>query len=339
MKRLIVIGTILCTIILILPAVMVLFSKEKDINVQNVAATTFKIEDNNIESRSHDISVSVYRSNQNAIENVPLEEYVVGVVASEMPVQFEMEALKAQALTARTFIVKQMLTPTDINIPNNAMVTDTVLHQVYKNSMELKEQWGNDYEWKIARIKEAVLATEGQILTFDGEPITASFFSTSNGYTENSEDYWQNQIPYLRSVESPWDKDSPRYQGQTKLTTKEFEEKLGVSLPQGNTIGEIVERTSSNRVAKVKINNTILTGRDIREKLDLDSTDFRWRRAGSEIIIETKGWGHGVGMSQYGADGMAKEGKSYTDIIKHYYQGVSISEIDPFVGKFTAKNE
>ena len=339
MKRLIVIGTILCTIILILPAVMVLFSKEKEINIQNVAATSYTIEDNKIESNSHDISVSVYRSNQNAIENVPLEEYVIGVVASEMPVQFEMEALKAQALTARTFIVKQMLTPTDINIPNNAMVTDTILHQVYKNNTELKEQWGNDYEWKMARIKEAVIATEGQILTFDGQPITASFFSTSNGYTENSEDYWQNQIPYLRSVESPWDKDSPRYQGQTKLTTKEFEDKLGVSLPQGNTIGEIVERTSSNRVAKVKINNTVLTGRDIREKLDLDSTDFSWRRAGSEIIIETKGWGHGVGMSQYGADGMAKEGKKYTDIIKHYYQGVSISKIDPFVGKFTAKNE
>ncbi|MCR2821382.1 stage II sporulation protein D [Lederbergia panacisoli] len=273
--------------------------------------------------------VAVFRSNTKKIEKLPLEEYVIGVVASEMPADFEMEALKAQALAARTYIVSHLMNPPDKNsIPEGANIKDTVDHQVYKNKSELKKQWGKDYDWKYKKVAEAVKATAGQILTYNEKPITASFFSTSNGYTENAEDYWTNQIPYLKSVESPWDSKSPKFNSQKVLSISDFENKLGVKIGSEKDIGTITGRTSGKKVATVNINGKDFTGREVREKLGLRSTDFTWIRKGDSIIISTKGFGHGVGMSQYGANGMAKEGKKYDEIVTHYYQGIAISNAD-----------
>lgn len=278
-----------------------------------------------------DLSVAVFRTKSNVIEEVDFEDYIVGVVSSEMPADFSLEALKAQALTARTFIIRHMLNPLDTNIPEGAIVLDTVIHQVYQNEDELRKKWGKDYERRHSKILEAVQSTRGQVITYEGEPITATFFSTSNGYTENSEDYWPNEIPYLRSVESPWDTQSPRYVAEKVISTQQFTNALGVQLPNDGTVGEITARTDSGRVATVNISGKSFTGREIREALDLDSSDFRWKRNGDNVVIETRGWGHGVGMSQYGANGLAKEGKSYQEIIQHYYQGVQISSVEPFM--------
>lgn len=283
------------------------------------------------------IEVGVYRLAQKKIEKVPLEDYIVGVVASEMPAEFEKEALKAQALAARTFIVEQMLNENKTDLPEGALVYDTVVHQVYKNENELKQVWGPDYKWKIQKVREAVNETRGQILTFDGSPITASFFSTSNGFTENSEAIWPNSVPYLKSVESKWDLQSPKFNGREVFTVQEFEKKLGVKLPDDSTIGNVTERTAGQRVAKVEINGKVVSGKDIREKLGLKSTDFTWERKGDNIIINTEGYGHGVGMSQYGANGMASEGKNYKEIVSHYYQGVEIATSDQLLTKTTAK--
>lgn len=337
MKRLFIVGMIIAIVILILPAVLVAFIAKKEEAPQSETVSSTKVETVNEHIFTNDdISIAVYRSKEERIEKHPLEQYVVGVVASEMPVQFELEALKAQALAARTYIVRQMLSETDIILPEGAIVTDTIIHQVFQNEQELQDRWGKDYQWKIEKIKEAVAATSGQILTYKGEPIEASFFSTSNGYTENSEDYWQNNIPYLRSVASPWDRHSPKYKTTTTMPVSQFEQRLGVKVTS-ETVGDIIERTTSNRVKKVSINGKQFSGREIREKLELNSTDFTWRKAGNEIVIETKGWGHGVGMSQYGAEGMAKEGKTYEEIVRYYYQGVDITSIDQFVQKLMAK--
>lgn len=337
MKRLFIVGMIIAIVILILPAVLVAFIAKKEEAPQSETVSSTKVETVNEHIFTNDdISIAVYRSKEERIEKHPLEQYVVGVVASEMPVQFELEALKAQALAARTYIVRQMLSETDIILPEGAIVTDTIIHQVFQNEQELQDRWGKDYQWKIEKIKEAVAATSGQILTYKGEPIEASFFSTSNGYTENSEDYWQNKIPYLRSVASPWDRHSPKYKTTTTMPVSQFEQRLGVKVTS-ETVGDIIERTTSNRVKKVSINGKQFSGREIREKLELNSTDFTWRKAGNEIVIETKGWGHGVGMSQYGAEGMAKEGKTYEEIVRYYYQGVDITSIDQFVQKLMAK--
>ncbi|PLR94494.1 stage II sporulation protein D [Bacillus sp. T33-2] len=283
------------------------------------------------------VEVAVYRMAKSKLEKLQLNEYLIGVVAAEMPAEFETEALKAQALAARTYFVQQMLGKEKAKLPEGAQVTDTEAFQVYKSTDELKKIWGANYKWKIEKISEAVAATDGQILTFEGAPITATFFSTSNGFTENSEEYWPNSFPYLRSVESPWDLKSPKFNDQKIVSIKEFESKLGVKLTDLSNIGKVVSRTAGKRVGKVEINGKVLTGKEIREKLSLKSSDFTWSLKGDNIVITTKGFGHGVGLSQYGANGMATEGKTYQEIVKHYYSGVEISQADSLLTKVTAQ--
>lgn len=274
---------------------------------------------------SADLSVAVMRSESENVETVPLEAYVQGVVASEMPVnEFEPEALKAQALAARTFIVDHLLHQSDSDASD---VSDTVQHQVYKNEEELKDLWGSDYETNMSKLEEAVTATAGEIITYEDAPIMPAFFSTSNGRTENSEDYWDNELPYLRSVESPWDEESAKFLDQRTFTVDEVGKQLGVELPQGTAIAIETTRTEGERVEELSLNDQQISGRDVREKLDLQSSDFTIEQKNNHLIFTTRGFGHGIGMSQYGANFMAKDGKSYQDIIEHYYQGVEISTV------------
>jgi stage II sporulation protein D len=336
LKPIIVLSSILFVMVLMVPTLLVMPFVEKDrgqlaeeLQPKQQVQTTLA---------ESPINVAVYRQKQDSIEDIPLEEYVVGVVASEMPADFEVEALKAQALAARTYILRHLLAEEKLATPDGADVTDTVQHQVYKSPEELKAQWKpEEYQWKMERITQAVAETAGKVLTYNNEPITAVFFSTSNGFTENSEEYWPNEIPYLRSVESPWDLHSEKFLDQLSLTVKEFESKLGVTLSGDGSIGKIISRTTGNRVDTVEINGKQLTGREVRDTLKLRSSDFTWERKGDNIVITTKGFGHGVGMSQYGANGMAKEGKSYSDIISHYYKDVQIASADQYLNKLTAK--
>lgn len=340
-KPMIVLFIAVAFVIIMIPAVLVLpFSNDKTSGeLAEQLEKKVKKEGNEVSANEmNSVEVAVYRSNAKKIEKVPMETYLTGVVASEMPADFEEEALKAQALTARTYIVNQLIGESRSGLPDGADVSDTVMHQVYKNDDELKNQWGSEYKSKMKKISKAIKETEGQILTYDGKPITATFFSTSNGYTENSEDYWQADFPYLRSVSSPWDKEeSPKFYNKVVVNTADFENKLGVSLSSGTTIGTVVERTSGNRVGIVEIGGKKLTGKQIREKLGLTSSDFNWERQGNRIVITTKGSGHGVGMSQYGANGMAREGKNYEDIVKYYYKGVKVQSSNKWLNTMTAK--
>ena len=306
--------------IIILPTILVsVFDKEKvDLKVDNNKKMADKVNDS-------EVLVSVFRTKSNKVDEVPLEEYVMGVVASEMPADFEIEALKAQALSARTNIVLSKINGIK---SGKGEVSDSTSDQVYKSKEELKAIWGNDFTWKITKIQKAVKATNGQILTYNGSPITASFFSTSNGHTENSEEYWSTALPYLKSVESPWDLDSPKYQAQTSVSVSNFEKKLNVKLSSAINVGIVKKKTIGGRIAEIEISGKLFTGRKIREELGLRSTDFSFTRNGKEIIVHTKGYGHGVGMSQYGANGLATDGKKYSDIIFYYYQGVQITKID-----------
>ncbi|MDG5787290.1 stage II sporulation protein D [Evansella sp. AB-P1] len=340
MKGVVGVGLILVTLILVIPSVLVVgFSNDEagltSYDSSEKAPSLLKGDGAGMLDEDEAV-VRVFRSETETVEEVNFEDYIVGVVAREMPATYEVEALKAQALTARTYIIQMMTSGSDIQIPSGADITDTVQHQVYSNEEELLERWGEeDFEWKLARVKQAVYETSGQVITYNGSPITATYFSTSNGYTENSEDYWQSEIPYLRSVESPWDVNSPRYLGEKTIEVSVFESILGVTL-SGETVGQVVNRTPGGRVALVNIGGKEFTGREIRELLDLDSTDFSLTRRGNSVIIETRGWGHGVGMSQFGADGMAKDGYTYEDIIDHYYYNVKIEEVDQVLGAMMA---
>jgi stage II sporulation protein D len=337
-KPLIALLSFLFVVVLLIPTVLVIPFNDGEVGkLAEELRKQEKVPNAKATENGPAVEVAVYRSKEKRIERIPLEQYVIGVVAAEMPAEFEMEALKAQALTARTYIVKQLLNDQPISLPKGANVTDTIMHQVYYSNDELKRLWGSDYEWKIKKITEAVQATRGQILTYDNKPIEASFFSTSNGFTENSEAYWQNEFPYLKSVASPWDEKSPKFYHQKVMSVDEFEQKLGVKLPQDGSVGVILSRTPGKRVDVVEINGKKLKGREVREKLDLTSTDFTWVRKGDQIVITTKGYGHGVGMSQYGANFMAKEGKTYDQIVKYYYRGVKISSATAFLNKLTVK--
>lgn len=341
-KPFVVVAAVLMALTLIIPAVLVLpFSDEHQASgkLGEDLTKTPAAKETKAEPASSDpaVEVAVFRTSKSEIENVQLEDYLVGVVAAEMPAEFKEEALKAQALTARTYIVKRLISKDTLGVPKGAQVTDTQIHQVYMNDDELRREWGMEYDAKRKKVLNAVRSTAGQILTYKGEAITATFFSTSNGYTENSEDYWPGSIPYLRSVSSPWDKNSPKFNSQKVLSVNQFEAKLGVKLSSGSTIGKIVDRTEGKRVGKVDFNGKVLSGKDIREKLELRSSDFAWKRKGDNIVITTKGFGHGVGMSQYGANGMAKEGKSYKEIVKHYFQGVEITSADHMLDTITAQ--
>lgn len=278
--------------------------------------------------------VRVFMTKENRIERIPLETYVQGVVAGEMPIEFEIEALKAQAIAARTYIVRRLALKDDNGMPeagvgSKADVTDTIDHQVYLSLNQLAKKWPKEErKTNTRKLGEAIEQTRGQIITYDGEPIQAVFFSTSNGYTENSEEYWQQAIPYLRSVDSPWDEAiSPRYKETVELSLKQFYSKLGAEM-KGNKMPtiRILEKTAGNRIGMITINGTTFSGREVREKLALASSQFTWHMEGDSITITTFGYGHGVGMSQWGANGMAKAGHSAEEIIAHYYSGAKVEQ-------------
>ncbi|SFM16223.1 stage II sporulation protein D [Gracilibacillus orientalis] len=337
LPTIIVISTLL-TLMFIIPTLIVIpFTGDDSSQASVETETASKTTTETPISLESPFDVHVLRSETSEVEQIPLEEYVTHVVASEMPADFEIEALKAQAMAARTFIVRFLMQENKKELTGGADVKDTIEHQVYKNGDELRQIWGSDYHWKIDKITEAVAATQGEIITYSNEPITASFFSTSNGYTENSEDYWEGELPYLRSVESPWDEEiSPKFIDQKIFTIADLEEKLDINLSESVKDFQLT-RTESKRVETAAIGGTTFSGRDIRDLLQLPSSDFTITKKDDHYVFTTKGNGHGVGMSQYGANGMAQEGKTYKEIIEYYYKGVQVSTLEKATPTLLAK--
>lgn len=251
--------------------------------------------------------------NNDRVINIPLNEYLIGVVAGEMPALFEPEALKAQAVAARTYLIK--------HLKNNETITSTINDQVYITKEEMKEKWQEKYEEYYQKIKNAVENTENKIMTYQGEPIKAYYYSRSNGYTESSLNVFNEENDYLKVVESNFED-----KGLTTITiSKEtFCSKLNVECSEITITNEV--RNESNRVNTITINNKNFKGTEIRQLLELRSTDFSIDILDDEINITTKGYGHGVGMSQYGANALALQGYKYEEILKYYYQNIEIND-------------
>ena len=285
--------------------------------VVNIIVTTDEINFKYMESKV----IRVKDVKENKIIKVPFEEYIKGVLAGEMPASFELEALKAQAVAARSYALVQA----QKNKDKEYDVVNTTDNQVYQTDETLKEKWKDEYNNKINKIKRAVSETKGQYLSYNGKVVEALFFSTSIGKTENSEDVFQSKVPYLRSVSSTWDEKSPVYQDTATFTLEDFYKKL--ELPYNDKLSiNVLETTSTGRIKKIKINDREMNGRDVAKRLSLRSNYFTIIQDEKNVTITTKGFGHGVGMSQYGALGMAKEGYTYDKILKHYYQGVEIKK-------------
>lgn len=277
-------------------------------------------------------SIRVYLTEERKIETVPLEQYVQGVIAAEMPLDFRPAALEAQAIAARTYIVRRLRLDDRSGVPaKGADVTDTIEHQAYRSLAEMRELRNRDEEgWRKA--KTAVERTAGEILVYGGEPIEALYFSTSNGYTENSEDVFPAKLPYLRSVHSPWDKaGSPRAEETFEMKLSEFYERLGVETVKvgagGGSSIQVLERTEGQRVKRMRAGDLQLTGVEARRLLGLRSAAFEWEIRGGVIRLTVYGSGHGVGMSQWGAEGLAKAGFDARRILKHYYTDVEIEQV------------
>lgn len=280
------------------------------------------IKDEEIKFEYHEnMIIRVKRSSGN-IEKIPFEDYIVGILAGEMPVSFHSEALKAQAVAARTYAMKKMA----LNVNNDYDVFDTVANQVYLDIGYLKDAWQDKYVSNINILKTAVLETYGEYLEYKGEVIEAFFFSTSTGKTENSEDIFGTYLPYLRSVDSTWDNISPVYEEKNYYTLKEFYDALDLEFSTVLNIS-VKKTTSTGRIKEIVINNKKFTGSEIAVSLGLRSSYFKIFQDNNTVIINTKGYGHGVGMSQYGAEAMSENGYTYEQILKYYYQGVEIKKI------------
>lgn len=283
----------------------------------------FFIKDEEIKFKyASNMYIRVKDTQNNTITKVPFEDYIVGVLAGEMPISFELEALKAQAVAARSYAMKQM----DYNKDKDYDVVNTVMNQVYLTEDYLKNVWKDEYVNKINKIKTAVLETYNEYLDYNGNVAEAMFFSTSVGYTENSEEVFTNEVPYLRSVSSTWDEISPVYEVKYSFSLSDFYKKLNLNYSDKITL-EVLSKTSTGRIKQIKINGVIFQGNSVMNLLNLKSNHFSIVQNNDKVNIVTKGYGHGVGMSQYGAQAMALNGYNYKEILSHYYQGTTIKKI------------
>lgn len=276
------------------------------------------------EETEQDIStVKVMSASSKNITEMSIRDYLTGVVAAEINPAYHEEAIKAQAVAAHTKLEYTKLHKTDTL--EDADITDSAAtHQGYLTEGEQKEKWGENYETYRKKIEKCVDEVLNVIIEYDGEPINAVFHSISNGQTENASDVWGGDYPYLVSVRSAGDKLSPAYSSEVTVTSDEF---MKLVTEKGADLGETpenwVEKTTNTETGMVKeivIGGKTFKGTEIRSIFGLKSSTFAVKYDNGNFIFTVYGYGHGVGMSQYGADYMARQGFSYEEILKHYYK-------------------
>ena len=261
----------------------------------------------------------------NALRMMELDEYLLGVVLAEMPVDFETEALKAQAVAARTCALQCTWEAT--KHPGGAVCTDPKCCQAYIDPARSLEVGG--VQEKVDKVQRAISDTAEEVLTYQGELIQATYFSCSGGRTEDAVAVWGADVPYLRSVESPGEEHADIYYHTVWFSAEEFGALLGRHL-KGSCADWLgaVTYTRGGGVATMVVAGKTYTGTELRESLDLYSTAFSMKAEGGGVMITTTGKGHRVGMSQYGADAMAKNGSMKEEILAHYYPGTRIDKVD-----------
>lgn len=271
------------------------------------------------ESYSLDIkTINLYRKDQGLTQDISLDEYITGVVAGEMPTNFAFEALKAQSVIARTYAAAV--------ISQGGELCDDPGHcQCYYDTASLQQRWGDDFAEKYALCAKAVEETKDEVILYNGEIAKTFFHSTCGGHTSSAAEVWGEDIPYLQSVDCSWDKDAPRYQETVTLSVEELPYLLNID--GGKDVPVTAGLTDSGRVETVAYGGQTIKATDFRKSLTLNSTNFSIEPQGDKVVISTKGFGHGVGLCQYGADGMAKQGSTYREIINHYYTGVQLGKI------------
>ncbi len=277
-----------------------------------------------------DAGVMVHVKDGDVITETPLFEYLCGVVAAEMPASFEPEALKAQAVAARTFTLRQMLSAPEAHL-NADICTDPACCQAYADDGALREKWGDEYLQNREKIRSAVAGTDGERLEYDGEPIIAAYHSSSPGVTESAEEVWGSAVPYLISEPTPETAASvPRFDTAVTVSADDFRDTVLAAHSDAvfgaepeNWVGE-VSYTDGRRVKTVLIGGVQISGTELRAMFGLRSAAFEISASDSDITFHVTGYGHGAGMSQYGANVMAESGSTYEEILAHYYPGAAL---------------
>lgn len=279
-------------------------------------------------------TIKLLHKDNEKVEEVALDEYLYGVVSAEMPVSFEKEALKAQAVVARTYTIYKIVN-NDGKHKNADICDDSTCCQAWISKEDRLSKWKEEERnsnW--SKIEEAVNDTQGKIITYEGKPINAFFHSNSGGKTEAPINVWGGSgYPYLQSVSTSGEDAYSQYNSEAEFTKEEFEEKIKkehsdfkIDYKKEDCI-KVEEYTEGNRVKSVKIGNLDLSGVEVRNIFGLRSANFKIIMKNNKIRFEVLGYGHGVGMSQTGADSLAKEGKNYEDIIHHFYTDVEIKNM------------
>ncbi len=296
---------------------------------------TKEIEYSGFYDGSEEFTVLDFTSGQ--VVRITMKDYIIGAVLAEMPASFHPEALKAQAVAAHTYAKrqkeKQLLMP-DIELLGAYISNDSTKYQAYFTTEQAKDFYGEAYEEYYEKISEAVTGVIGKVLYYDGEPIVAAFHSTSGGKTESAEVIWGNHVEYLIPVDSEHDTDSPAYLEEKTFSSDEMKSLLtsgynGISLEKDPSEWfEILEKSGSGTVINMKAGSSEISGTDFRSLLGLRSAVFTvgYNDEDDIFTVTTKGYGHGVGLSQYGANAMANEGFSYDEILMHYYPGTELRD-------------
>ena len=326
-KILIVIGFIISFIVLLPLALIGKENNDKEY-----------VKENNIQEKEEsalDIlkgDVGVYISKEDRIETMSFEEYIKGVVSAEMQASFEIEALKAQAVAARNFSLNKI--KYKCTEAKGADLCDTVHCQVYKSKEVKIKEWGKDGEENYKKISQAVDETKGEFMYYDKKLVaSAQFFAISSGKTENSKDVFGGSPPYLKSVMSPGEEIAPKYKSTKTIKLNTFINTINKAYPKAklssknvNSATKIQSKTEGGSVNKIKLGSETIRGVDFRKLFGLNSANFTLTFNKDSITIECVGYGHGVGMSQWGANAMAKNGSNYKEILIHYYSGVTIEK-------------
>lgn len=269
------------------------------------------------------------------VSTLTMADYLWRVVAAEMPASFETEALKAQAVTARTYTLYQMSIGKNPNHPDADVCTDISCCQAYIDPAVAATNWGEAAPGYAAKITDAISSTDGQAVLYNGTPIDAVFFSSAAGRTLSSVEVWGGSVPYLTGVESPEGDEVPNYHSTVSVPTEEFRSTFLTKYPDADLSGDPtrwvsgIVPTSAGGVETMEIGGVTVKGVSIRTLFGLRSSNFSVTADKNTVTFSVTGYGHGVGMSQYGANAMAKEGKSYLDILTHYYTGVSVARWMP----------
>ena len=277
-------------------------------------------------------TLSVYIKEEDRVCEMSKSQYLKEVVSAEMPANFELEALKAQAVAARSYLESRRSAYKVSGTPEEhkgaEICTDSTHCKAWIAESKRRELWGGDADKNWEKISRAVDETAGEVVTYKGEVISAVFHSTSSGKTEASKDVWGGDRPYLVSVESPGDKESPKYKSKKEISLLEFKKIAEENIPEvdfSKGIIDGIKRSEAGGITEATIGGVRIHGTKQRSIYGLRSTNAAIEISGDKVSFDVTGYGHGVGMSQYGANYMASCGKDYCEILTTYYQGTEVT--------------